>query len=349
MGRVLAKRHGYNMTTTKPLKANGDVRICADYKCTINRALQQHAYPVPVVSHLLAALGGATIFAKLDLAQAYQQLPVTEEAAEAQTIVTHRGAFGVRRLQFGVCVAPGIFQSLMENLLRGLPGVIAYFDDVIIAGASQQELLVRLRDVLRRFQAVGLKVKKEKCQLGVTQVDFLGFRVDAEGIHPTPGKTEAIMNAPCPANKTELQAFLGLLNFYHAFLPHKAIIAEPLHRLLNKNAKWAWGRTQQRAFDTVKELLASNQVLTHFDEKKPLILACDASPYGIGAVLSHHMPDGQEAPIAFYSRTLSTTERNYAQIDKEALAVVAGVRKFHDYVIEVIQNNVHFSNLSIRN
>lgn len=315
-----------------PLKANGDVRICADYKCTINRALQQHAYPVPVVSHLLAALGGATIFAKLDLAQAYQQLPVTEEAAEAQTIVTHRGAFRVRRLQFGVCVAPGIFQSLMENLLRGLPGVIAYFDDVIIAGASQEELLVRLRDVLRRFQAVGLKVKKEKCQLGVTQVDFLGFRVDAEGIHPTPGKTEAIMNAPCPANKTELQAFLGLLNFYHAFLPHKATIAEPLHRLLNKNAKWAWGRTQQRAFDAVKELLASNQVLTHFDEKKPLILACDASPYGIGAVLSHHMPDGKEAPIAFYSRTLSTTERNYAQIDKEALAVVAGVRKFHDYV-----------------
>lgn len=203
---------------------------------------------------------------------------------------------------------------------------------MIIAGASQEELLVRLRDVLRRFQAVGLKVKKEKCQLGVTQVDFLGFRVDAEGIHPTPGKTEAIMNAPCPANKTELQAFLGLLNFYHAFLPHKATIAEPLHRLLNKNAKWAWGRTQQRAFDAVKELLASNQVLTHFDEKKPLILACDASPYGIGAVLSHHMPDGKEAPIAFYSRTLSTTERNYAQIDKEALAVVAGVKKFHDYV-----------------
>ncbi|KAL1422140.1 hypothetical protein MTO96_022403 [Rhipicephalus appendiculatus] len=110
-----------------------------------------------------------------------------------------------------------------------------------------------------------------------------------------------------------------------------ATIAEPLHRLLDK-VPWVWETSQQIAFDHVKTLLASNQVLTHFDEKKPIILACDASPYGIGEVLSHKMPDGREAPIAFYSRTLSSAERNYAQIDKEALAVVAGVKKFHDYV-----------------
>ncbi|KAL3221989.1 hypothetical protein MRX96_029043 [Rhipicephalus microplus] len=123
-----------------PLKGNGDIRICAD-KCTINKALQQHAYPVPVVSHVLASLSGGIIFAKLDLAQAYQQLPVTDESAAAQTIVTHRGAFKVRRMQLGVSVAPGIFQNLMETLLRGIPGVIPYFDDVLIAGPSGQELL----------------------------------------------------------------------------------------------------------------------------------------------------------------------------------------------------------------
>ncbi|KAL3194431.1 hypothetical protein MRX96_016221 [Rhipicephalus microplus] len=224
-----------------PLKGNGDIRICADYKCTINKALQQHAYPVPVVSHVLASLSGGTIFAKLDLAQAYQQLPVTNESAAAQTIVTHRGAFRVRRLQFGVSVAPGIFQNLMETLLRGIPGVIPYFDDVLIPGASGQELLSRLREVLRRFQDAGLKVKREKCQLGVAQVEFLGFRIDAEGIHPTPEKTQAILGAPRPSNKTELQAFLGLVNFYHAFLPHKATVVEPLHRLLDKKATFVWG------------------------------------------------------------------------------------------------------------
>ncbi|KAL3226612.1 hypothetical protein MRX96_024816 [Rhipicephalus microplus] len=217
-----------------PLKGNGDICICADYKCTINKALQQHAYPVPVVSHVLASLSGGTIFAKLDLAQAYQQLPVTDESAAAQTIVTHRG---------------------------GVQGVIPYFDDVLIVGASGQELLSRLREVLRRFQDAGLKVKREKCQLGVAQVEFLGFRIDAEGIHSTPEKTQAILGAPRPSNKTELQAFLGLVNFYHAFLPHKATVAEPLHRLLDKKATFVWGQTQQRAFESVKELLASNSSL----------------------------------------------------------------------------------------
>ncbi|XP_037579507.1 uncharacterized protein K02A2.6-like [Dermacentor silvarum] len=226
-----------------PLKANGDVCICADYKCTINKALQQQqSYPVPAVNHLLASLSGGTVFAKLDFAQAYQQLPVTDESAEAQTIVTHRGAFCVQRLQFGVSVAPGIFQSLMENLLRGLPGVIPYFDDVLISGASPQELLSRLREVLQRFQDAGLKVKEEKCQLGVTQVEFLGFRVDAEGIHPTLAKTQAILNAPWPLNRAKLEALLGLLNFYHAFLPHKATVTEPLHRLLDKEGPLAVGK-----------------------------------------------------------------------------------------------------------
>ncbi|XP_039212987.1 uncharacterized protein K02A2.6-like, partial [Crotalus tigris] len=129
-----------------PLKANGDIRICADYKCTLNKALQQHAYPVPVVSHILASLKGGRVFAKLDLVQAYQQLPVDEAAAVAQTIVTHRGAFKVKRLQFGVNVAPGIFQSIMENTLRGIPGVCPYFDDVLIAGDSTQNLAERLSD-----------------------------------------------------------------------------------------------------------------------------------------------------------------------------------------------------------
>ncbi|XP_015280720.1 PREDICTED: uncharacterized protein K02A2.6-like [Gekko japonicus] len=285
-----------------PVKPDGSIRICADYKCTINKALQQHSYPVPVISHVLASLGGGKLFAKLDLAQAYQQLPVTPEAAEAQTIVTHRGAFKVNRLQFGVNVAPGLFQSLMERLLRGVPGTVPYFDDVLIAGKSEQELLDRVTEVLTRFQNVGLKVKRSKCTMGVESVEFLGFRIDAEGVHPTSEKIEAIKNAPKPENKKDLQA------------------------------KWTWGPAEKRAFDGVKALLTSDAVLTHYDEQKLLILAADASPFGIGAVLSHLMPNGSEAPIAFYSRSLSEAERNYAQIDKEGLALVAAVKKFHDFV-----------------
>ncbi|XP_032067723.1 uncharacterized protein K02A2.6-like [Thamnophis elegans] len=315
-----------------PIKPDGSVRICADYRCSINRALPSNAYPVPVVQHLLHTLGEGTVFAKLDLAQAYQQLVVDDEAAEAQTIITHRGAFRCRRLQFGVSIAPGLFQSLMERLLQGLRGVVPYFDDVLVSATSLDELMARLHLVLQRFQQVGLKVKRDKCQVAVAQIEFLGFLIDGSGIHPTAAKTKAIVEAPAPTNRAELQAFLGLLNFYAVFLPHKASVAEPLHRLLDSGAPWVWGRREASAFQAVKQLLISNDVLVQYSEHLPLVLACDASPYGVGAVLCHQLPSGAEVPVAYFSRTLSASERNYAQIDKEALAIVAGVRRFHHYL-----------------
>ncbi|XP_060543768.1 uncharacterized protein K02A2.6-like isoform X2 [Pantherophis guttatus] len=315
-----------------PMKHDGSVRICADYKCSINKALSQSAYPVPVVQHLLHSLGSGTIFAKLDLAQAYQQLPVDEKTAEAQTIVTHRGAFKCNRLQFGVSAAPGIFQSMMERLLQGIPGVVPYFDDVLISGHSKTQLLERLKQVLRRFKEKGLRVRRDKCIIGVQEVEFLGYLIDGTGIHPTKAKVRAIHEAPAPKNKAELQAFLGLLNFYAVFLKQKATAAEPLHRLLGKAVPWRWGTEEENAFKTIKGLLSSDSVLIQYHETLPLLLTCDASPYGIGAVLSHQLPNGSEAPIAYFSKTMSSTERNYSQLDKEALAIVAGVKRFHEYL-----------------
>ncbi|XP_058024066.1 uncharacterized protein K02A2.6-like [Ahaetulla prasina] len=315
-----------------PVKPDGSVRICADYKATLNKALQKSAYPVPVVQHLLHSLGQGQVFAKLDLAQAYQQLPVDSSTAEAQTIVTHRGAFKCTRLQFGVSVAPGLFQNLMERLLQGLPGVVPYFDDVLVSADNMEELGVRLRKVLSIFRSAGLKVKLNKCQIGVGSVEFLGYRIDREGIHPTESKVRAIRKAPAPQNKTELQAFLGLVNFYAVFLKNKATIAEPLHKLLGKNAAWSWGKAEARAFEAIKNLLSSDSLLIQYNSTLPLVLVCDASPYGVGAVLSHRLPNGTEAPIAFYSRTMSSAERNYSQLDREALAIVSGVKKFHEYV-----------------
>uniref|UniRef100_A0A8C5M2W2 ribonuclease H n=1 Tax=Leptobrachium leishanense TaxID=445787 RepID=A0A8C5M2W2_9ANUR len=219
----------------------------------------------------------------------------------------------------------------MERTLKNIPGVCLYFDDVLIAGESASVLAERLRAVLR-FREAGLKLKREKCRIGVESTDFLGFRIDAAGIHPSEVKLQPIQQAPTPKSKGELQAFLGLLNFYHSFLPHKAALAEPLHCLLDKQAPWVWSSTQNKAFSVVKSLLSSDSVLVHFNETLPVTLACDASPYSIGAVLSHRMPDGREAPVTYYSRTLSPAERNYAQIDKEALAIVAGIKKFHDFL-----------------
>ncbi|XP_036335034.1 uncharacterized protein K02A2.6-like [Rhagoletis pomonella] len=199
-------------------------------------------------------------------------------------------------------------------------------------GKTEAELAARLHEVFSRFNTAGLRLRKDKCSFGVSSIEFLGFKLDSLGIRPSQSKVKAIQNAPAPQDKKQLQAFLGLLNFYHSFLPNKATIAEPLHRLLDKNSHWFWKKEQQQAFENLKQLIVSERVLVHYSSKLPLVVVCDASPYGIGAVLSHRMPEGCERPIAFYSRTLSKPERNYAQIDREAVALIAGVKKFHDYL-----------------
>ncbi|KRX54109.1 Uncharacterized protein T09_7795, partial [Trichinella sp. T9] len=213
-----------------PMKPDGSVRICGDYKCTINKALLKHAYPVPAVSHLLASLAGGKVFAKLDLAQAYQQLVVDKKTADAQTIITHRGAFRVKRLQFGVSAAPGIFQGVIDQLTKGIPGVLPYFDDILIAAKDESILAKRLATLLKRFYDAGLRLNAEKCKFCLRRIEFLGFDIDVSGIHPSKQKVAAIHNTPQPRNKKELQTFLGLLNFYHSFLRNKATVAEPLHR-----------------------------------------------------------------------------------------------------------------------
>lgn len=240
-----------------PIKTNGEVSICGDYKSTINQALSHHPYPIPVLQHILASLSAGCVFAKLDLAQAYQQLAVDEAAADTQTITTHRGAFRVKRLQFGVTVAPGIFQNFMHDLRKGIPGVVPYFDDVLVAARTGEELAARLHVVLSCIANAGLRVKRQKCCFGAPQVEFLRFVIDKNGVHPSMEKVKAIHDAPVPTNQQELQAFLGLLNFYHIFLENKATVAEPLHRLLDKDAKWRWTAHHDQAFRNTTELLSS--------------------------------------------------------------------------------------------
>lgn len=314
------------------IKSTGAIRLCGDYKVTINTALHDHPYPIPAVNQLLSNLNGGKYFAKIDMAQAYLQLTVDDASAEAQTIITHRGAFKVNRLQFGVCTAPGIFQQMMDESLKGVPGVTPYFDDILIRATTRQKLSNRIRQVLIIFQKLGLRAKREKCLFGVETIDFLGYTLDAAGIHPATSKVEVIKNAPPPTNKQELQAFLGLLNFYNSFLKGKATVAEPLHRLLDRDVEWKWTDHHDQSFRAVKQLLTSDSVLVPFDISLPTILTCDASPYGVGAVLSQTRHNGQEVSVAFASRTLTSAERNYAQIDKEALALVAGVKKFHHFL-----------------
>ena len=313
-------------------KSDGNVRICGDYKVTVNRDAKLDKYPIPRIDDLFTRLAGGQRFSKLDLSHAYQQIQLDPDSRKYVTINTHKGLFTYNRLPFGVASAPSIFQRVMESVLQGIPGVCVYIDDILVTGRDEQEHLDHLEEVLRRLKEAGIRLKREKCEYLLQSVEYLGHTISKEGLRTSDAKVEAMLQAPPPKDVAELRSFLGLVNYYGKFLPNLATILSPLYRLLQKKQKWIWSSDQEQAFRKIKELLKSSRVLVHFDSTLPIILSCDASPYGVGAVLSHGMSDGGERPIAFASRTLTTTERAYSQLDKEVLAIVYGVKHYHQYL-----------------
>ena len=181
------------------------VRICGDFKQTVNRVSKLDRYPIPKVEDLFAKLAGGKSFTKLDLRQAYLQVLLEEESKQYVVINTHKGLFRYARLPYGMSSAPGIFQRLMENLLGDIPGVVVYLDDILITGATPEAHLQSLAEVLRRLEKAGLHVKKPKCKFMVPSVEYLGHRIDAEGLHPLHEKVEAVKQAPSPSNVSELK------------------------------------------------------------------------------------------------------------------------------------------------
>ncbi|XP_060754235.1 uncharacterized protein K02A2.6-like [Neoarius graeffei] len=314
------------------IKKNGSVRICGDFKVTVNPALCAEHYPIPRIEDLFASLSGGHRFSKLDLSQAYLQVPVKTDSRKYLTITTHKGMFRYNRLPFGITSAPSIFQRIMDQVLQGLPNVHCFLDDILVTGRDDAHHLRNLEAVLSRLEEFGLRVQKEKCEFFRSSLEYLGHIIDSAGLHKFPDKIQAIVDAPAPTDVSQLRSFLGLINYYARFVSNLSSLLHPLNALLHKGVKWEWSKTCDEAFQKAKEQLSSKSVLTHYNPRFPVILTCDASPYGVGAVISHRLPNGEERPIAFASRTLSKAEQNYAQIEREALGIIFGVRRFHSYL-----------------
>ena len=220
----------------------------------------------------------------------------------------------------------------MEQTLQGIPNVEVMLDDIIVTGKSDAAHLEKLEAVLKRLAEKNLRINVQKCRFFMERIEYCGHEIDKDGLHNTNAKIEAVQYDPRPQDVSSVRGFLRLVNYYHRFLPTLSSVLHPLTQLLDKDHTWEWSHECEHAFNEAKRLVTSEQVLAHYDPDLPVRVACDDSPYGLGAVLSHEMSEGSEKPVAFASRTLNRAERNYSQIDKEALALVWGIRKFNHYL-----------------
>lgn len=263
-------------------KANGKMRICADYSTDLNEALIADDYPIPNMEDLMAKLRGNSVYSQLDLSDAYLHLKLDEESRPLTTINTHRGLFAYNRLVFGLKPAPAIFQRTLEQALSDIPGILVYLDDILVCGRDRTEHDVRLHAVLNRLQEWGFRLRTEKCKFHIPAVKYLGFDISTKGIKPDPARIQPIETMRTPRNINEVRAFLGLVNYYGKFVPNLHRLKAPFEALLKKDVPFIWAPTQQNAFDKIKGILTGPLLLAHYDPKQTLIVAADASSTGIG-------------------------------------------------------------------
>ena len=310
---------------------SGKIRVTVDYR-KLNRSVKRERFVLPTVDCILQKLAGSKVFSSLDASGGFHQVPLDKSSENLTCFITPFGRYVYKRLPQGITLAPEIFQREMTRILQDCPGCAVFMDDIIIFGENTLDHDTNLKAVLARIKESGISLNKAKCKFRQSELVFLGNLITAEGCSPDPSKVSAIVNMDVPNNVEELRRFLGMINWIGRFIPNLSEILHPLNELLRKDVAWIWSHSQSEAFEAVKKLASNNPVLKYYDISKPTRVCSDSSSYGLGGVLEQKH-NNEWYPVHFVSRTLTDTERSYAQIEKELLAGVWSMEKFSQYLV----------------
>ncbi|KAL3892079.1 hypothetical protein ACJMK2_004316 [Sinanodonta woodiana] len=328
------------MAITK--KSNGSWRICLDPQ-PLNKVLVRERYRLPTFNDVVPGLHNAKVFTKLDVQEAYWHIRLDEKSRLLTTMITPFGRYRWARLPFGLNVSSEIFQRKLNEALSDLEGTFTIADDIIIVGCGDNEIVAqkdndeKLAKLYKRCEDRHIVLNEGKKDMG-PEITFHGHRITPQGIKPDNDKIKAVLEMNAPADVTEIKRFCGLVQYMAKFVPNLSETFEPLRNLTRKNTPWKWTKQCTEAFERVKQLLKQTDVLAIYDPNKDLVLQVDSSKDGLGAAL---LQDGH--PLEFASRSLKPAERNWAQIEKEALAVLYGLERFDQYTYgrPVIVENDH--------
>ena len=316
-------------------KGNNQWRPCGDYR-RLNHVTIPDRYGIPHIHSFADHLHGKKIFSKIDMVKAFHMIPVDPRDVHKTAISTPFGLFEFVRMGFGFRNASQTFQRFMNQVTQGLDFVFVYIDDVLVASSDEKQHLSHLDLLFQRLSEFGVNVNRSKCVFGVNTLDFLGHTISSAGISPTEEKVRAIREYPVPVSRKQLKRFIGMVNYYHRFIPMLSEHLQPLYDTESDGksvrAPLVWSEECQRAFENTKSALAEVTLLNYLKPDGELELVCDASNLAIGAVLQQRC-SGVAEPLMFFSRKLKESQKHYSTYDKELLAIYAAVKHFQ-YMLE---------------
>ena len=313
-------------------KKDGSVRFCTDFR-KLNLITLFSTEPMMEANQIYRKLKNDEWYSLFDLTKGYWQIPIEKNSQNKTCFVTPNGSYCYLKMAFGLVNAAATFNRMMRKLLKDMKNTDSYVDDVLTHTETWQQHLQELRDLFTRIREAGLTIKPSKCKVGFKSVEFLGHHVGEGQISPNPEKLSVIQEASVPESKKQVRSFLEMVGFFSKFIPNFSGIAAPLSDLTKKGLpnKVHWTNAQEKAFETLKTVLASKPILRLPDFQTDFILQTDASESGIGSVLLQEY-EGHKFPVAYASKNLSNREKGYSVIEKECLALLWAVKKFHMYL-----------------
>lgn len=312
-------------------KPDGTVRLCIDSKVP-NKAIKRERHPMPTVDDLIVELNGSQWFSRIDLNKGYHQLALHESSRPITTFATHKGLYRYKRLCFGVNSAAEIFQKSVAKMLSGISNQMNLSDDIIIYTRTKEEHLDVVRKVLERLREYNVTANKTKCEFLCRRINFYGHVFSSDGLSAQDSKLKAIRDATPPSTPSEMVSLLGMAGYVARFIPNYADVVAPLRELTHISVKWVWGQAQENAFHKLKTALQNPDTLAYFDTNLKTELIVDASPVGLGAILTQRTKSGTVNVIGYASHTLTDPESRYSQTEREGLGVVWACEHYDVYV-----------------